>query len=109
MTDQLAAIRELKEKRKCLPNCLTYFRDGVYAGEVVDCETGNAVDLDHEEMEAFVALANACDAGLLDAAERGLAAESRIHELEQMLSDAESETARLHQIMSIATTSRDDR
>ena len=68
--DHQTELRQLREKRKCLPSVLTYFRDGVYAGELVDCETGNVVDLDHEEMEAFVALANACP-WLLDAAERG--------------------------------------
>ena len=71
MTDQ-TELRQLREKRKCLPSVLTYFRDGVYAGELVDCETGNVVDLDHEQMEAFAAMANACDARLLDAAERGV-------------------------------------
>ena len=75
-TDRQTDLRQLREKRKCLPSVLTYFRDGVYAGELVDCETGNVVDLDHEQMEAFAAIANACDAGLLDAAERGLEAEA---------------------------------
>ena len=75
---ELRQLRELLTKADFPP--LVYSRDGVYAGELVDCETGNVVDLDHEQMEAFAAMANACDAGLLDMAERGLEAEKRRQE-----------------------------
>ena len=94
MTDQ-TELRQLREKRKCLPSVLTYFRDGVYAGELVDCETGNVVDLDHEQMEAFAAMANACDAGLLDVAERGMEAEANNFAVAQMLAAKNQELTTL--------------
>ena len=71
MADQLAAIRRLRELRKSLPAEMIH-----HEGKVFDAaqETLSPSEphLNYKDLDLVVALANACDAGLLDAAERGM-------------------------------------